>query len=412
VRQQIGARAFDQWLGGVEGRVEGDVLVLDCPDAFVRSWVQGRYGDMIRDASPVASVEYRVPGRSAERPAPSEPEAPGEPLAPVAPVQSSFDSFIAGPANALALEAARAVARGEAGRCNPLVLTGPSGVGKTHLCQSIRSGAGANAVYRSCEEFTSEVTQAIRGDRMPAIRHRYRRNANLLILEDLQFLEGKKATQVEFFHTLDHLLERGRPVVVTADRSPHELGGLDPKLASRLASGLVAYIGPPEADTRLAILRAKSAAGGVRVPDDCLELLATRPVTSVRDLLAGLNQVVARATLLKRAITAELVQEALAASVVPGAHWTLDEIIALVARTYSVTPDDLRSRTRKRHIARPRQIAMYLCRRYTDASLKEIGRTLQRDHTSVLYAIDAVERRTLEHPQLRYQLETLSARLA
>ena len=246
---------------------------------------------------------------------------------------------------------------------------------------------------------------------MPAVRHKYRRAANLLILEDLQFLAGKKATQSELFHTLDHLVGRGRRVVLTADRPPHELEGIDPRLASRLASGLVARIGPPEHETRRAILRSKAAAGGVRLPEACLARLSERAVESAGDLVAGLNQVVARATLLKQPITPELVEEALATVGMPGRRHSVEAIIALVARSYSLRPEDLRSRSRKRHISRPRQLAMYLCRRYTDASLKEIGRSLSRDHTSVMYAVDAVERRTLEEPQLRYQLEAISAKL-
>lgn len=422
VRQRVGVRAFETWFSGLEGAVAGDTLVLQCPDPFVRSWIAGRYGEILREAAGGRAVEYRVDGEAVTRPAPVERHATTAPAAaaprsaPQAPAprraaQTSFDSFVSDPGNALAFEAARAVARDESGRCNPLLITGPSGVGKTHLCEAIRNEADCNIIYRSSEEFTTEVTQAIRGDRMPAVRHKYRRAANLLILEDVQFLVGKKATQAELFHTLDHLLGRGRRVVLTADRVPHELEGLDGRLASRLASGLVARIGPPEHETRRAILRAKAAAGGVRLPDECLARLAERRVESAGDLVAGLNQVVARATLLKQQITTELVEEALSTVELPGRRRNIGEIVGLVARSYSLRPEDLRSRSRKRHITRPRQLAMYLCRRYTDASLKEIGRALSRDHTSVMYAIDAIERRTLEEPQLRYQLETISAKL-
>ena len=423
VRQRVGVRAFETWFSGLEGAVAGDTLVLRCPDPFVRSWIAGRYGEILREAAGGRAVEYRVTGEAVTRPAPAERRATSPPVAaavrsaaPQAPpakrvAQTSFESFVSDPGNALAFEAARAVARGESGRCNPLLITGPSGVGKTHLCEAIRNEVDCNILYRSSEEFTTEVTQAIRGDRMPAVRHKYRRAANLLILEDVQFLVGKKATQAELFHTLDHLLGRGRRVVLTADRVPHELAGLDERLASRLASGLVARIGPPAHETRRAILRAKAAAGGVRLPDECLARLAERAVDSAGDLVAGLNQVVARATLLKQQITTELVEEALSTVELPGRRRSIGEIIGLVARSYSLRPEDLRSRSRKRHITRPRQLAMYLCRRYTDASLKEIGRALSRDHTSVMYAVDAIERRTLEEPQLRYQLEAISAKL-
>jgi chromosomal replication initiator protein len=287
-----------------------------------------------------------------------------------------------------------------------------SGVGKTHLCRAIRRERSQDSAFLSSEEFTSEVTQAIRNDQMAGVRRRYRRALNVLILEDIQFLQGKKATQVELFHTLDHLISRGKTVVLTADRAPHELPGLNEQLGSRIACGLIARIEPPELQTRRAILREKAASGGVRLPDEGLELLARRPVEGIRELLAGLNQVVARATLLKRRVTLELVREALAAVEVPGRRRSLQEILELVARGSGVTLEELRGRSRKRCFVRPRQLAMYLCRRYTDASLKDIGNALHRDHTSVMYAIEQVERRNVEQPQLRYELEALAAKLS
>jgi chromosomal replication initiator protein len=284
-------------------------------------------------------------------------------------------------------------------------------VGKTHLCRAIRATAPEGIVYRSAEEFTSEVTSAIRADRMESVRHRYRRSLNVLILEDVQFLVGKRATQVELFHTLDHLISSGRRVVLSSDRSPHELEGLDERLCSRMASGLIARIAPPEALTRRAILRRKAAAGGIRIPEECLDLLAERSVESVRDLLAGLNQVVARASLLRTAVGAELVREALACVEVPGRPRSTEEVLSVVSRYCGVRPEELRSPSRKRRVARPRQVAMYLCRHCTDASLQEIGRLFARDPSSVRYGIEAVERRVLEQPQLRYELELLAARL-
>ncbi len=178
-----------------------------------------------------------------------------------------------------------------------------------------------------------------------------------------------------------------------------------------MTSGLVACITRPELETRRAILREKAAAGGVRIPVDCLETLAQRPVSSVRDLVGGLNQVVARASLLRQPVTQGLVAEALLAVEVASHPRSLDEIIDLVAGAYGVSREDLRSRSRRRRVVRPRQFAMYLCRRYTEASLGDIGRALSRDHTSVIYAVDVVERRIVERPQLRYELEALAARL-
>ena len=415
VGQRVGEAAFEAWFRTLDGSLEGETLVLRCPDRFTRDWLRSRFGRMIEECAPAArSIEYRVdPGASVtESPATRAEPVTDSVAQPCAQQEQLFERFVVGPGSALALEAARAVARGEGGRCNPLFLVGGTGSGKTHLCRAISGQVGSEALYRSSEEFTTEVTEALRAGQMPRIRQRYRRQANMLILEDVQFLAGKRATQVELFHTLDHLIAHGRTVVFSADRAPSELDDLDPKLRSRMASGLVARIAPPESDTRRAILRERAARGGVRVPDECLELLASRELSSVRDLIGGLNQVVARASLLRAPITPELVAQALDAVDMPGRARSLDEIVAETARAYGLAPEALRTRSRKQVVVRPRQIAMYLARRYTAASLADIGRAFGRDHTSVMYAIDVVERRIVERPQLRYELEALAARVS
>jgi chromosomal replication initiator protein len=417
VREQIGPRAYDAWFRSLEGEVQDSRVVVRCPDRFSRDWIRERYGEVLARVAPQgAAIEYEVQTRPAEpraaRPVPAllrAAVADAEPARAAGAV--GFDSFVAGPGNALALEAARAVARGNAGRCSPLFLHANSGLGKTHLCRAIRSALGGGALYRSSEEFTSEVTQAIRSGEMQRVRQRYRRSANVLILEDVQFFAGKQATQVELFHTLDHLLAAGRPIVLSADRAPAELEGLDAKLRSRMASGLVACIEPPDLETRRAILRERAARGGVRLPAECIEQLVARPVTSVRDLVSGLNQVIARASLLGQPVGPELVAQAIAAVDVPGGPRTIEQIMRGVARAYGLEPDELRSRSRRRRVVRPRQLAMYICRSSTDASLKDIGRAFNRDHTSVMYAIGIVEQRVAERPQLRYELEALARKI-
>ncbi|TDI98199.1 MAG: chromosomal replication initiator protein DnaA [Deltaproteobacteria bacterium] len=415
VRQRIGVAAYEAWFRSLEGALEGDTLVLRCPDRFSRDWVRERYGPVIQEITPqLRRIEYRIDpeaGRAAPVSRPAEQSTRRQPT-PEARPAASFDSFVVGPGNALAVEAARAVARGQAGRCSPLVLAGYSGAGKTHLCQAIRHELRERVLYRSSEEFTTEVTGALRSGQMGPLRQRYRRSLNVLILEDVQFLSGKRATQVELFHTLDHLLAHGKTVVLSAECPPQKIAGLDAKLASRMSSGLVACIAPPGLETRRTILREKAAAGGLRLPEECLETLAARPVQSVRDLLAGLNQVVARAALLRQPVTPELMAEALAAVDVKEQPRSLEEIVALASRSYSVSLEELRGRSRRRRVVRPRQIAMYLCRLYTDASLKEIGQLFRRDPTTVLHAIESVEKRVVEQPQLRYQLETLGCRIS
>ncbi len=443
VRERVGVSAYGAWFSALDGEIDGRSLVVRCPDRFTRDWISRRHGDTLLESARlvVGDVEHVIlrvdealsanaseqPLASARHPADTRgsralsgtrgPRALSETRGARALAESAFanepcfESFVSDPGNVLALEAARAVARGEAGSCSPLLLTGASGAGKSHLCRAIRRERPRQTAFLSSEEFTTEVTQAIRSDRMAGVRARYRRSLNVLILEDVQFLQGKRATQMEFFHTLDHLVSRGKPVVLTSDRPPAELDGLDERLRARISSGLVAYIGPPEIDTRRAILLDKAAAGGVRLPDEVVELLAARRVESPGELVSALNQVVARATLLKCPVTLDLVHEALRAVEIPGRRRSLDEIMQIAARASGVTVAELRSASRRRRIGRPRQLAMFLCRRFTDASLAEIGRAFCRDHSSVIYALGQVERRTLERPQFRYELEALAQRL-
>jgi chromosomal replication initiator protein len=328
----------------------------------------------------------------------------------------TFDTFVVGPGNALAREASLAVARGRALGAGPLCLVGPPGTGKSHLARAVvhearRSGT-ERALYTSAEGFTSELMRSIREQDTASFRRRFRRECDLFVLEDVQFFEGKNATQLELFHTLDHLRLVGTRVVLTADRLPRELTRLDARLSSQLSSGLVAEMDLPDRELRRDILCDRASRGGFRLPEDCLELLVDSVHGSVRDLEGVLMQLVASAALLGRPIDRALAENALRKVAGPaGAALTLDDVIDSVAQFFGVRRSDLASRSRRRTTLRPRQLAMYLCRQFTNASLSEIGRALGRDHPAVANALRAVERALLERAPLRYQVEELAARL-
>jgi chromosomal replication initiator protein len=348
-----------------------------------------------------------TPSRDADTAAPCQLELPYR-----------FANFVVGRCNALAREAGMAVARGEQRRINPLYVYARAGLGKTHLARAIAAEAldhaGGRVVYASAEGFTNEFLAAIRGRETPRFKRRYREGVRLLVLDDVQFLRSKRATQLELFHTVAHLLDLGARVVFTADRLPGDVPDLEPRLRSRLASGLVAEVEPPDLEVRRRILRAKAAAGGVRLPDDCLELIATSVRGSVRDLEAALIQLVATASLLARKIDLALTEDALRKlRTRPRERGRArpEEVIELVAAFFQTVPAALASRSRRRDVLLPRQLAMYLCRRFTDASLSEIGRALGRDHPAVVNAVSAVEKLILERAPLRYQLEALCGRL-
>ncbi len=328
-----------------------------------------------------------------------------------------FDNFVVGSCNALAREASVAIAEGRQRGANPLYLSAQSGLGKTHLARAIAAGAGAGSgpgrvVYAAAETFTNDFTASILGKRMQQFKRRYRFGCQLLVMEDVQFLEAKRKTQLELFHTILHLLDAGGRVVLTGDRLPRDLSGLDPRLRSQMAAGLVAELEPPDARVRREILRAKAAAGGVRIPDACLELLVESLRGSVRDLEGVLIQLVATASLLKRPIDEKLTRAALHKLLpTPCASLDVVEIVEAVAAFFRSTPEKLAGRSRRRDVVWPRQLAMVLCRRYTEASHAEIGRLFGRQHTAVRNAVKVAERAMLESAPRRYQVEALTARI-
>jgi chromosomal replication initiator protein len=328
----------------------------------------------------------------------------------------SFDTFVVGTGNALAREASLAVAQGRQRGVNPLYLAGPGGSGKSHLARALvataRRHGEEKAVYVSAEGFTSQLMTSIQERRTESFRRRFRGECRLLVIEDVQFLQGKAATQLELFHTVEHLRMVGSRVVLTGDRLPREMPRLDARLSSQLTSGLVAEIEPPDVALRREILRAKASRGGVHIPDECLDLLADEVRGSVRDLEGVLIQLVTSASLLGRRIDRPLTEAAL--HKIQGTGFravAVDDVIACVSSFFGVTRAQLRSRSRKRGILVPRQLAMYLSRRYTDASLSEIGRELGRDYPAVNTAIQVVERAILERAPLRYQVGELVSRL-
>jgi chromosomal replication initiator protein len=351
-----------------------------------------------------------------------------------------FENFIVGPCNALAREATLALARRRQQSLSLLYLGGLSGMGKTHLAKAAanearhqlpqaamharvaanaRTAPRARVIYTTAEQFTSEFVSAMRNGRNDAWAKRYRGPIELLVVEDIQFLTGRDKTQLELFHTIGHVIDGGGSVLVTGDRTPRDLTGLDERLRTQVGSGFVAELDRPDAIVRRHILRAKAASGGVHLPSDCLDMLVHATdangasVTEVESLLI---QVVTTSSLLGRPVDAALVREAVdlkngAAAELAPRQIDVTEIVKVVATFFGARPEALASRSRRRDVLVPRQLSMYLAHRYTDASLTEIGRCLGRDHPSVRNAIQRIERQVLENAPVRYQVEALSERI-
>jgi chromosomal replication initiator protein len=411
LRESAGMRVFEQWLKPII-LIEGDdpaAIRLALPSAFMTNWVRNHYADRLalefRTILPQirsVSIETRVtapePAVVVVEPAPS-PAPVGLPDAERAPLDRrfTFDAFVVDASNRVAFNAASAMAQAGAPRFSPLFLHSATGQGKTHLMHAVghaflATHPQARVLCMSAERFMFDFVSAMRARDTFAFKARLR-GCDLLLIDDLQFIAGKDATQEEFFHTLNEVMGAGKRVVITADRCPQALDGVEPRIVSRLGGGLVADIKAPELALRRAILDRKCAGAGIAVPADVRDLLATRIHANIRELEGALNRVVAYAQLTGEAIDLDFAVATLGETL-KGAlrRVTIDEIQKRVGAHFDLKPLDMVSARRARAVARPRQIAMYLAKRLTTRSLPEIGRKFGgRDHSTVIHAVRRIE---------------------
>ena len=428
LRRDLGARSYDQWLGRarlVSCSAPHWEPVVAVPSPFVLNWIEERHGERIRlafrtlmpGAGPVRLVVDAAAGATVRW---IEPVAPdGSEVAAVRPAAGrpldaryTFERFVVGDANRMAANAARALAGGAGEGFRPLFVHSPTGQGKTHLAHAIGHALidgrpDARVECLSAERFTVAFVAAIKAGDTLAFKDRLRA-ADLLILDDVQFMAGKGSTQTELLHTLDGLIALGRPVVVTADRPPHLLDGIEPRIRSRLGGGLVADLRPADRALRRAILDAKLE-DRAPVPGEVLDLVADRVAGSVRELEGALNRLLAYADLNGAEVTAIFAAEVLADMLTTARRRvTVEEIQERVAGHYRLGREEMLSTRRARAVARPRQIAMYLAKTLTSRSLPDIGRRFGRDHSTVLHAVRTVERLRAEDAELDADVRRLS----
>ncbi|KQN19511.1 chromosomal replication initiator DnaA [Sphingomonas sp. Leaf33] len=420
LRHSAGQRLFDQWLKPatlIDGS-DADQVRIGLPSAFMTTWVKSHYADrlfhefrvflpQLRSVSVETVSETKPRALTIDAPAPAPSPAP-VPAPAQAAIRSAerpsfdprftFDRFVVDASNRVAFNAARALAEPGRPRFSPLYLHSGTGQGKTHLMHAIGQAfldacPDATALYMPAERFMFEFVQALRARDTHAFKARLR-GVDLLMIDDLQFISGKDSTQEEFFHTVNEFMGAGKRLVIAADRSPMTLDGIEPRLLSRLGSGLVADIKSPELELRRAILNAKLAdAPDADVPHDVMELLASRITGSVRELEGALNRVVAYAQLNGEAITMDFAVGVLGDQLRGSQRRvTIDEIQKAVSTHFDLKTIDLLSARRAVAVARPRQIAMYLAKRLTTRSLPEIGRKFgNRDHSTVIHAVRRIE---------------------
>src|SRR5207247_2341609 len=325
----------------------------------------------------------------------------------------TFDTFVVGSSNQFAQAACQAVAELPSKAYNPLFIYGGVGLGKTHLLhavgyQSARLFPGMVVVYITSERFTNELINAIRYDRTAEFRSRYR-NIDLLLIDDIQFISGKERTQEEFFHTFNTLYESRKQIIVSSDSPPKDIPEIEERLRSRFEWGLIADIQPPDFETRVAILKKKAALERVRLADDVAYLIASRVKSNIRELEGSLTRMIAFCALTGREMSVDLAQEVL------GELWgeeekiiTIEQIQRKVAEAYGIKLSDLKAKNRTKAVAFPRQIAMYIARQLTHASLSEVGRAFGgKDHTTVLHAVDKIQVLLQEDPKLRKAIDGL-----
>ena len=428
LRAEVGDAAFRSWLKPLTMvSAKKGVVRMSVPTRFMRDWVVSHYSESIQmlwqeEGIGISSIEIVVQPPPRPKPksecAPRVAEAPRAARWAVAPISTrssaepatshldlsaplderfTFENFIVGKPNELAYAAARRVAEARSVPFNPLFLYGPVGLGKTHLMHAIAWEIGARypkrrIIYLSAEKFMYQFVRALRTKDTMAFKDQFR-SVDVLMIDDVQFIGGRDATQEEFFHTFNALVDQNRQVVISADKSPSDLEGVEERMRSRLGWGLVADIHPTTYELRLGILQSKAERSEPDIPAKVLEFLAHKITSNVRELEGALNRIVAHATLVGRPIALESTQEVLHDLLrANDRRVTIEEIQKRVSEHFNVRVTDMHSARRARAVARPRQVAMYLSKQLTSRSLPEIGRKFGgRDHTTVMHAVRKIE---------------------
>ena len=422
---------FESWFGSAEGiALTDDAFTLSVPNDFAREWIEGHFLGLIRAAVKDATGHERRIHLSVRDEAATEQGADAleQPVRLRAPepaasgsmsLKYTFDLFVIGSSNRFAHAAALAVAEAPAQAYNPLFIYGGTGLGKTHLLQAVgqyvgEHGNGLTARYVTSETFMNDFINSLRDKRIEGFKQRYR-TYDVLLVDDVQFFEGKERIQEEFFHTFNSLYEAGRQIVISSDRPPKEIATLEERLRSRFEWGLITDIQPPDLETRIAILRKKEKTDRIHVPDpDVLTYVAERVTTNIRELEGALTRVVAFSSLTGRPMTVELAEDVLKDVFPQGqsVEISIRRIQETVSERFGMTVNELCSAKRSQSIAYPRQVAMYLSRALTDSSLPKIGKEFGgRDHTTVMHANAKIEGMIREDRSVYNLVQELTARI-
>lgn len=430
VRERIPSGGARTWVEGTKPvALHGDTMVVAAPSAFAKEWIETRHGTMLVEELRVSAgrddlrLKVTVDSGHDDEVIVSDDPAPAlaavrTPEAPALNPRYLFETFVTGPSNRFAHAAAQAVAEQPASKYNPLLIYGGAGLGKTHLLHAIghevrRLFPHAAVRYVSSEQFMNEFILGVREDKMARFRSRYR-EADVLLVDDIQFMARGEQTQEEFFHTFNALHNDCKQIVISSDRAPAEMATLEERLRTRFEWGLITDITPPDLETRVAILQKKARAEGFNVPDDVLAYIAERVQNNIRELEGRLIRVVSYASLSGCPLTLQLAEEVLK-PLLPQegtADIPADLIINECAKYFAMSRDELLGQSRNRPLVHGRQVAMYLCRELTPLSLPKIGDVFGgRDHTTVMHADSKIRKYMGERRQVYSQVQELTARI-
>jgi chromosomal replication initiator protein len=426
LREKLGAQNFEIWIRPIQlGSIQDESVNLEVPNRYYRDWVAANYGPTLnKELEKVIGRPVRLQFHVATKDNETKPEQNHASVKPdiqecnaipgVSP-DKTFENFVVGKSNEFAHAAALAAvdSPGEP-QYNPLFIYGDTGLGKTHLVHAIgnrirQTNPEANIVYVTAEQFTNELIDALRYRRMPEFRDRYRKQANVLLIDDVQFFSGKERTQEELFHTFEWLNERGTQIVFTADVLPKEIRGFAPRLRTRCESGMLADTQAPDMETLLAILRQKAELQGLDISNEVAQWITTRVHGNVRELEGAVNRLNAVMRLRPGVLTVDVARQHLSSMLNDTPQSVnAEDIMATVANFYNVKVTDLKGARRLKQLVRPRHVAMYLIRKFTEHSFPEIGRIFgNRDHATVQHAVKKIRAAVKVDVDMRSAVQTL-----
>jgi chromosomal replication initiator protein len=426
-------QSFTLWINPIEAvDFRDNILTLGCPNKFSRNWVMDNYLHLIRDklsevGAPDVEVLLEV-GPPKRKVSPLRPPVNAAQLSLPSLSQQlgrnalrlnngfTFERFVVGQSNEFAYSVSRSMAHGASSDYRSLLMLAGTGLGKSHLSQAVgrtilQGNPACRVYYLSAEEFTNELVFSIKNQRVEEFKEKYRKSCDVLLLEGIHFFGGKEKTQIELGHTLDALASENKKLIFTSALPPKDIPNMSMALSSRISAGIVTVIERPEYETRMRILETKAEENGMALPGEIIQLLAARLDKDVRQMESALKCLKARSELMKARIDLALAEEVLKSFASTDRAVSKEDIIKLVCTYYKTDPETLRSKSRKKNVAYPRNVYIYLCRHHTDETLEDIARSVNRSHSTVLYAAEAIVQQMRADNKLRGQIQFLSKKI-